>query len=65
MVSVLISSVVDRGFDLNVWSNSKIDMCCFSAKHRALRTKTGWLGIRIMCGVECLPANCCFSQVTI
>ena len=41
MVSVLISSVVDRGFKL--WSSQtkdySIGICCFSAKHTALRRK--------------------------
>ena len=39
MVSVLASSVVDRGFE--AWSGQtkdyKIGICCFSAKHAALR----------------------------
>ena len=46
MVSVLASSAVDRGFE--PWSGQtkdyKIGMCCFSAKHTALRRKgKGWL----------------------
>jgi len=56
MVSVLVSSAVDRGF-----AKTKIGICCFSYKHAALRRKklTGWLGIGIMCpsGVTCLPAE--------
>ena len=29
------------------------------------RTKTGWLGIRIMCpsGSTCLSSDCCFSEL--
>jgi hypothetical protein len=47
MVSVLASSVVDHGFDprLGQTIDYKIDICCFSAKHAALRRKskeTGW-----------------------
>ena len=42
MVSALASSVVDRGFE--PWSGQtkdyKIGMCCFSAKHAALRSKS-------------------------
>jgi hypothetical protein len=43
---MLTSSVVDRGFDL--WSGQtkdyKIGVCCFSAKHAALRSKSkDWL----------------------
>jgi hypothetical protein len=46
MVSVLASTAVDRGFE--PWSgqtkNNKIDMCCFSANHAALRRKSkDWL----------------------
>jgi hypothetical protein len=46
MVSVLTSSVVDRGFE--PWSgqtkNYKIGICYFSAKHAALRRKSkNWL----------------------
>jgi hypothetical protein len=70
MVRVLASSVVDRGFDPRSCQTKdyKIGICCFSAKHSALRrAKTGWLGIRIMCssGATCLPANCCFSELAL
>jgi hypothetical protein len=47
MVSMLALSVVDHGFE--PWSGQikdyKIGICCFSAKHAALRrkAKTGWL----------------------
>ena len=46
MVSVLASSAVDRGFEH--WSGQskdyKIGICCFSAKHAALRSKSkDWL----------------------
>jgi hypothetical protein len=46
MVSVLASSVVDNGFE--PWSSQtkdyKIGICCFSAKHAALRRKSkDWL----------------------
>jgi hypothetical protein len=52
MVSVLTSSVVDRGFEplSGLTKDYKIGICCFSAKHAALRSY--WLRIRIMCGVE-------------
>ena len=51
MISVLALSVVDRGFESRSRQikDYKIGICCFSAKHAALRRKTGWLGIRIMC----------------
>jgi hypothetical protein len=46
MVSVLVLSVVDRGFE--PWSGQtkdhKIGICCFSAKQAALRRKSkDWL----------------------
>ena len=46
MVSVLASSAVDRGFE--PWSGQtkdyEIGICCFSAKHVALRSKSkDWL----------------------
>ena len=54
IVSVLSSSVVDRGFEPRPCQTKdyKISICCFSAKHAALRrerAKTGWLRSRIMC----------------
>ena len=46
MVSALASSAVDRGFDPRSGQTKdyKIDICCFSAKHAALRRKSKyWL----------------------
>jgi hypothetical protein len=46
MVSVLASSAVDRGFEPRSGQTKdyKIGMCCFSAKHAALRRKSkDWL----------------------
>ena len=67
MVSVLASSVVDRGFEAlsGQTTDYKIDICCFSAKHAALRIH--WCEIRIMCpsGATCLPADCCFSELVL
>ena len=42
MDSVLTSSVVDRGFKpwLGKTKDYKIGICCFSAKHAALRSKS-------------------------
>jgi hypothetical protein len=42
MVGVLTSSVVDRGFDSRSGQTKdyKIGICCFSAKHVALRRKS-------------------------
>jgi hypothetical protein len=46
MVSVLASSVIDRGFDPRSGQTKdyKINICCFSDKHAALRNKSkDWL----------------------
>ena len=46
MVSVLASSTVDRGFKLRSGQTKdyKIGICCFSAKHTALRSESkDWL----------------------
>jgi hypothetical protein len=46
MVSVLASSAVDRGFEPRSGQTKdyKIGICCFSAKHEALRSKSkDWL----------------------
>ena len=42
MVSVLDSSAVDRGFEYRLCQTKdyKIGICCFSAKHAALRRKS-------------------------
>ena len=36
-------------------------------QHKGVRTKTGWLGIGIIClsGATFLPASCCFSQLSL
>ena len=71
IVCMLASSAVDRGFEpwLGQTKDYEISICCFSAKHTALRerAKTGTLGIRIMClsGATCLPADCCFSELAL
>jgi hypothetical protein len=61
MVSVLASSVVDRGFEPRSGQpkDYKIGICCFSAKHAALRRRNkDWLARNqnIMCsnGETCL-----------
>ena len=72
MVSAFALSAVDRGFEprSGLTKDYKIGMCCFSAKHVALRSKSkDWLGlgIRIMCpsGVTCLSADCYFSELSL
>ena len=71
MVSMLASSVVNRGFEprSGQTKDCKIGICCFSAKHAALRERanTDCLGIRIMGPKEAiyLPVDCCFSQLAL
>ena len=46
MVSVLVTSVIDRGFEIQSGqtSNYNIGICCFPAKHIASRRKSkDWL----------------------
>ena len=81
MVSVLVSSVVDRGFIrgvmVSVLVSSVVDR---GFEARSGQTKdfkigiccfsvkyAGWLGIRIMCpsGATCLPADCYFSDLVL
>jgi hypothetical protein len=67
IASVLVSSAVDCLFEPLFVStkNYIIGNSCFSAKHAALRAKTCWLGIRIIClsGATSLSAECCFSEL--
>jgi hypothetical protein len=61
MVSMLASGAVDRGFEPQSGQTKdyKIGICCFSAKHAALRRKTDCLKIRIICpsGATCLAVS--------
>ena len=47
----LVSSAVDRGL--------------LSRQQQEEITRTGWLGIRIMCpsGTTCLSVDCCFCEI--
>jgi len=69
IVSLLASSVVDRGFEPRSGRTKDYEtgMFCFSAKHIALRRKTGWLGIGILCpsGVIFLSADCFFNKLAL
>ena len=49
MVSMLVSSAVDRGFEsrLGQIKDYKIGICCFSAKHAALRRKKSGLCVHV------------------
>ena len=62
MVSVLASSGVDRGFQPQSGQTKeyKIDLCCFSAKHAALRRKSkGWLARNRDNVSECSDMSIC------
>ena len=73
MVSVLASSAVYRGFEprLGQPKDFEIGMCTFSAKHAALRRKSKDWSARNqnneLCpsGTTCLPADCCFTELTL
>ena len=54
MVSVLDSSAVDRGFEprSSQTKDYKIGMCCFSAKHAALRSQSKEISARIQDNVS-------------
>ena len=71
MVSMLALSVVDRGLEFRSGQTKdyKIGICCFSAKHAALRRKsTHWFARkRIMCPsvATCLSTICCFSELAL
>jgi hypothetical protein len=67
MVSVLASSVVDRGFKSRSGQTKdyKICICCFSAKHTALRRKSkDWMVQNrgnVSSGVTCLLSDLLFQ----
>ena len=71
MVSMLVSSVVDRGF--KSWSGQakdyKISICCFSTKYVALKRKSkDWLAQNqdnVSEWSECLSEDCCFSELAL
>ena len=71
MASVLASNAVDRGFEHRSGQikDYKIGICCFYAKHVALRRKSkDWLTLNqenMFGGVTCLSADCCFSELTL
>ena len=71
MISVLASSAVDRGFEPRSGQTKDytIGICCFSAKHVALRSKsTDWLTRNqnnVSSGATCLIEDCCFSELAL
>ena len=71
MVSVLASSAVDRGFEprSGQTKDNKIGICCFSAKHAALRKKSKYWLARNQNNVsewsDMSNADCCFSELAL
>ena len=71
MGSVLASSAVDRGVEPRSGQTKDYEIGIvaspLSTQHLGVRTKTGWLGIRIMCqsGVICLSPDCYFSELAL
>jgi hypothetical protein len=69
MVSVLASSAVSSSPGRVKPNTMKLVAVAspLSMQHQGERAKSGWLEIRIMCqsGVTCLPADCCFSELTL
>ena len=66
MVSVLASSVVDRGLEPRWIKPKTMKLLCvaspLSTQHYGVRAKTGWLGIRIL---YLSGATCCFSELAL
>jgi hypothetical protein len=68
MVSTLSSNAVDRGFKHKSAQTKdyEIGICCFSAKHAALRSKSkdwlAWNQDNVYFGKTGLPAYCCFGE---
>ena len=64
MVSMLASIAVDHGFDPQSGQTKdyEIGICCFSAKHAALRrTSKDWLARN----QDNVSADCCFSELAL
>ena len=67
MVSVLAWSAVDRGFEprLGQTKDYYIGMCCFFAKHAALRRKSKDRLAQNQNNIACLSTDCCFSELAL
>jgi hypothetical protein len=67
MISVLVLSVADRGFEPRLGQPKTIQLVCVAS---LLRAKTGWIGIRIMCTSGATSSmsiymDCCFSELAL
>jgi hypothetical protein len=68
MVSMLASGAVDSGFKPRPCQTKdyEIGMCCFSAKHAALRSKSkDWLAQNQNNVSEWSDRHCCFSELAL
>ena len=71
IVSMLASSVVDRGFESRRGQTKdyKIGICCFSTKHTELRRKSkDWLAQNqdnVYKWSNMSTADCCFSELAL
>ena len=71
MISMLVSSAVDRGCE--PWSGKtkdyRIGICCFSAKHAALRRKDkdwlAWNQDNVSEWGDMSICDCCFSELAL
>ena len=65
------SSVIDRGFQPRAvqTKNYKIGVCCFSAKHTALRSKNkdwlAWNQDNVSELSDMSTTDCCFSEIAL
>ena len=71
MVSVLASSAVGRGFEPRSGQSkdNKIGICCFSAKHAAIRRKsTDWMALNpnnVSEWGDMSTRDCCFIELAL
>ena len=69
MVSALATIAIDREFDHIRVKPSAIILAFVASQlntqHLAVRAKTLWIGIKIMCPSRtiCLSSDCCFSEL--
>jgi hypothetical protein len=67
-MSSTVSSAVDRGFEPRSGQTKdyKIGICCFSAKHAAVRSKSiDWLARNQNSVERCQPAYWCLSELAL
>ena len=67
MISVIPSSAINRGFEPRSGQTKDytISICCFFAKHSALRRKSKYWLARNENNVTCLSVDCCFGELAL